>query len=250
MKKHLTAGSLILMAAGLIIAGGEPWKTKPYDQWDQKDVLEILQGSPWAKVIPNVGGTLHLQGNENLGSSGAVVGEGGSGTAGASGVGTVLPGEHEQTLNDPRAPKTYVVVWWSAKTVREAAAQRSVLLGRETEDVAKSQVAAGPGDYEIMVHGADMSIFDQRTEQSFMTTVYIQLKSNKEKIPPSRVEYTRDSNGRVSAAIFHFPLKNASGSPTIPPGEKRVDFYAHVGDGNIITGFDVTKMVDKQGVDL
>src|SRR5271168_2711074 len=32
-------------------AGGDPWKSKPYRQWDSKDILRIVNDSPWAKIV-------------------------------------------------------------------------------------------------------------------------------------------------------------------------------------------------------
>src|SRR5579863_10298660 len=44
---------LLLVSLGLIVtwAGGDPWKSKPYQQWDSKDILKIVNDSPWAKLV-------------------------------------------------------------------------------------------------------------------------------------------------------------------------------------------------------
>jgi hypothetical protein len=112
------------------------------------------------------------------------------------------------------------------------------------------KVAAALGDYEVMVRGADMSIFVARTEQSFMDKAFLQAKSSKQKIMPNKVEYLKGPTGGVIAAIFHFGMKDPSGEPIFSPADKRVDFYCHVADGTIRTWFDFGQMADKQGVDL
>lgn len=51
MRKVILVSSALLIVAALVFAGGDPWKAKPYQQWDDKDVKKILEDSPWAKVI-------------------------------------------------------------------------------------------------------------------------------------------------------------------------------------------------------
>ena len=50
MRKTTFAVTALLAAAAIAWAGGDPWKTKSVDQWTEKDIAEILQTSPWAKV--------------------------------------------------------------------------------------------------------------------------------------------------------------------------------------------------------
>src|SRR5579862_4152677 len=50
MRKLFLAVTFLSVAA-LAWAGDTPWKDKPYDQWDQKDVTKILSDSPWAKTL-------------------------------------------------------------------------------------------------------------------------------------------------------------------------------------------------------
>jgi hypothetical protein len=244
IRKALVIVAAVVVAGGALALGGSmPWNDKPYEQWNEKDVALILQNSPWAKVVPNVGGTLSQHGNTDLGGGEPVIGPG-------MGTGQVLPGEHDTPINDPRAPKTYWVVWWSARTVREAAARHAMLTGMATEEQMKQQASNGTGDYEVMIRGLNMSVFDERAEQSFMDKAFLQLKSSKEKIMPTRVEYLKTHEGHVSAAIFHFAMKNTSGEPIFSSVDKHVDFYCHVADGTIRTWFEPDKMVDNQGVDM
>jgi hypothetical protein len=49
MGKTGFAVTAILATVAIARAGGDPWKTKPFDQWPQQDVQEVLQNSPWAK---------------------------------------------------------------------------------------------------------------------------------------------------------------------------------------------------------
>jgi len=51
MRKAILIGSTVIVLAAVIFAGNDPWKAKPYQQWDEKDVRKILADSPWSKVI-------------------------------------------------------------------------------------------------------------------------------------------------------------------------------------------------------
>ena len=46
MGKTGFAVTAILATVAIARAGGDPWKTKPFDQWPQQDVQEVLQNSP------------------------------------------------------------------------------------------------------------------------------------------------------------------------------------------------------------
>jgi hypothetical protein len=240
--RHVRGLLAILLLAACAWAG-DPWKSKPYMQWDEAEVNRILLDSPWSKSISNVGGTMKLNTEANLSNSGAVLGSNGIG----GGVGN--PGEFDP-LADPRAPKSYVVEWFSSRTVREAAARESMIKGNITAGQVEKQLEAAIPDYQIMIRGADMSIFTSRAEDSFMDKAFLQIIPSNGKISPSRVEYLRNASGHVYAAIFHFPRTNAAGAPAISASVKRVDFYCHIGDGVVRAGFEPAKMTDSQGLDL
>src|SRR5277367_3723710 len=49
LRKVFLCGSVALLLAALVWAGDDPWKAKPYLQWDAKDVRKVLDASPWAR---------------------------------------------------------------------------------------------------------------------------------------------------------------------------------------------------------
>ena len=74
--KKIFAGTALLAIAAAAWAGGDVWKTKPYSQWDQKDIATILQSSPWAKPAQQVQGAWHPDGTaaadtSNIGVAGS-----------------------------------------------------------------------------------------------------------------------------------------------------------------------------------
>jgi len=42
----------LLLGATLLWAGDKPWKAKPYQQWNEKEVESILTDSPWVRITP------------------------------------------------------------------------------------------------------------------------------------------------------------------------------------------------------
>ncbi|MGC1290421.1 MAG: hypothetical protein WA855_03980, partial [Candidatus Acidiferrales bacterium] len=51
MHKKILIGAVFLILAGLVWAANEPWKEKPYHQWDKADLALVLNDSPWAKTV-------------------------------------------------------------------------------------------------------------------------------------------------------------------------------------------------------
>ena len=49
-KISLIAIGCIALAVA-VWASGDPWKDKPYQQWDSKDLQRIFQDSPWSHVV-------------------------------------------------------------------------------------------------------------------------------------------------------------------------------------------------------
>jgi len=252
MRKKLAVVFSVAVIAAIAWAGGDPWKTKPYTQWDQKDVMAVLQTSPWAKVNLPISGAWHP--SDTAASDTSNIGVSGSKTDSskmAAGPGTVEPGAGtEKQLAAQAAAQSYNVFWWSARTIREASARRAVLSGKVTEDQAAKMVATPVDSYEILVNSPNMAIFQQRGEQAFMNTAFLQLHKSKQKLSPSKVEFQKDSAGKVVGAVFMFPKTTSNGEATISPDEKEVDFNVQIADSWLRTYFSPKQMVDSQGVDL
>src|SRR5579862_3311611 len=43
---------VVLLFAALAWASDPPWKSKPYDQWDEKDIQRVFSDSPWSRLTP------------------------------------------------------------------------------------------------------------------------------------------------------------------------------------------------------
>ncbi len=253
MRKMIISGVSILVLAVLVWAGGDPWKTKPYTQWDEKDVQAVLQTSPWAKANVSAAGAWHPDGTtaadsvQGTGSpAGGISGKSGSTSDGA------LPGQTGGTEKNMNAgPQVYSIFWWSSRTIRQAAARNAVLHGTATPEQAEQMLASEPEFYQVDVNGRNMYIFQKRGEDAFKDAAFIELKKpSKRKINPVSVVFQKDANGNVTGAVFNFPKKDASGEPTISSDEKEIDFNLRIADAWIRVAFNPKQMVDSKGQDL
>jgi hypothetical protein len=250
MKKKAFAVAVILAAVAAAQAG-DVWKTKPFDQWTDKDIQEILLTSPWAKAGVQAQGSWHPDGMSQATGSTGIAGSSSDTSHVAAGNSTLSPGGTEKQDAAAASQATYSVFWWSSRTIRAASMRRAVLKGSMTEADAEKTVANVPDDYMVLVQGTNMQIFQHRGEEAYAKNAYLQLKKTKEKVYPTKASFLKGSDGQtVTGAVFYFAKKTSSGEPTIAPDEKEIDFYLQVGDAKLVTFFDPRKMVDAKGEDL
>ena len=241
MRKRMMGGFAVLMVAWLAWAGSDPWKSKPFQQWDQKDVTQILQESPWAKSGLQAAGSWRPVGQSTTEGQGAYSGRSANNADGGA----------ERTKDAMSGVRVYAAYWWSSRTIRAATCRQAVLNGSMTEADAEKLVAQAPDEYEVRVRGNNMSIFEERGEKAFEDAAKLELKKTKVKLAPSHVTFERDpASEKVVSATFYFSKKDKSGNPTIVPDEKEADFNLRVGDAWVRTYFNPKQMVDSQGEDL
>jgi hypothetical protein len=244
-----------LMVAGMAAAGTDkPWTSKPYTQWDDKDIQLVLSSSPWVQVVtveqtwkPLSQADLQAIDN-NKATAGSVAGVG----SGSNGNSAIISAEYSDTGRTRGDDVQYDVFWYSSRTLREATARRAVIHNGQDPQGAEEYVSAPHEDYELLIQGKDMSPFQVKPEEQYAAMAWMQVKGSKEKIGATKVTYTKDDAAphAVNGAIFSFPRKKADGSPTIPAGIKNVDFYCKVGSSTMRATFDVSKMQDQKGQDL
>src|SRR6516164_5463157 len=49
LKKSSACFFTFLLFASLTLASDPPWKGKPYEQWDDKDIQRVFSDSPWSR---------------------------------------------------------------------------------------------------------------------------------------------------------------------------------------------------------
>jgi hypothetical protein len=247
MKGRIVCFAMAALLAATAWAADDVWKSKPYAQWDEKDVEMVMRTSPWAKVNIQAAGSWKPQGMTPMTG-------GSTGVAGTSSDTSHLNGARaDQTGGDANAggtPPAFNVYWWSSRTVREANFRSQVLKGTAKEGQAESALQQVPEQYQILVVGRDMSIFAARGEDAFKDAATLKPHKSKAKLTAVKVEFQKSPDGKIVDAIFSFEKKNASGDPTISGDEKDVDFNLQLGDAWLRTTFNPKQMVDGQGEDL
>jgi hypothetical protein len=258
MRKILRILPVILVVAALAWAGGDPWKSKPYQSWDKQDALKVLNDSPWSKVVTvsalwkgaGVGGAMPA-GTE----------EGGSGPEGPPhannpyGMGGGSGSQGQPSGGGPEIPAVplakFEARWASSRVIREAAVRLQVLSGALTEAQAEQMVAQGPAGYQVWLVGTDMAPFEKLEENTLKRSAYLEMKKAHERVPAAAVEIQRSNDGKLTALIYSFPRTLANGQPAIPANEKQVEFACGAGrDLTLKFNFDLTRMADQKGKDL
>lgn len=270
--RMLVLGVVLPVAA---LAADDAWKSKPYQQWDTKDVQKVLTDSPWSRVVrmeakwrTGSGGVPVDRDATSPGNYGAQAGSGsGSGNVGgqsSGGMGAGAPAsansgsiaQNAAVLNAAKTPETtFMVRWFSALTVREALARAQVLSGGMSEADADKVLGDQPAEYTITVAGPDMTPFLKAEEKDVAASSYLMAKKQGAKIPASHVVIQRKSGAKaddphaVDVVVFYFAKKTASGEPALANPDKGAEFACVAGGVTIKTSFDLGKMHGASGPD-
>ena len=262
MRKSILGILAVAILAAVCWAGGDPWKDKPYTQWDEKDIQRVMTSSPWMRMVGVTAGWkpagYDLPGDnphpaqQQPQSSPTGGGMGGKpGSAGGGGANGPGPGSSGSD-SAPSIPQAeFAVYWMSSRTMRAALGRRQILHGGKDPAEVEKFVNQPLEEYEIVVQGRDMSPFVNNDEKFFQSNALLEIKKSKEKVSPSHVMFERGADGKtVTGAFFFFPKKSAAGENIVAPDEKSVQFTVSLGKSALKADFDPRKMDDQKGPDL
>jgi hypothetical protein len=266
MRKAMIGCLAVLAIELLAWASNDPWKDKPYQQWDQKDVQRVLSSSPWTKTVqveakwapnqsaPQQPNSPQSSPSTSAGSSGSSATRpgGGLGGAGSSPSSQPATGGGGIAASDSAAPEAaFAVRWLSARTMREALVRSAVLAGSMTQADADKNLAQPVDTYQVFISGPQMTPFESAEETSLKQGAVLTTKKGKQKIEASKVEIQRGTDGKtVRGVVISFPKKTSTGEATIASDEKGADFALSNAGLSIKTSFDFSKMNDAQGRDI
>lgn len=256
----LFAGSMAgVILAALAWGGGDPWKVKPYQQWDANDIKKIFSDSPWCKVVqidvswkasnlaaaeaPSDGGAKPPgMGNNQPGSKPGSTPSPAAAPASQPGPGEAPP---------PPTEANFIIRWISSRTIREAGYRNSVLEGKLKEDEAEKQLALPVDTYKVYLGGPDMTPFQSMDETALQGTASLTSKKTKQHISATKAELVHSEDSKtLQGIVFSFPMQSGNGEPSISPNEKAVEFNCIVKKVKIQTTFDLSKMEDSKGRDI
>jgi hypothetical protein len=248
MLKRVVLILAIVALSTSLVAGNDPWKDKPYKQWDAKDIQKIMTDSPWCHSV-SVLATWNPSLNPSSSTPAApVTGAGGydNPNAGSGGGMTRSPDNPSGTGSQV----LFYVRWASALTVRQSMARNAMLKGTPEEKA--DQIVSRQLDlYVISVQGTDMTPFSKMEEAALKQGSYLLMKKTKQKLTPDRVEIHRAPNSQnIVEVSFYFAKKTATGEAVIPSDEKQLEFACDTNLTRLKTSFDLTKMTGPNGADL
>jgi hypothetical protein len=254
MKKQCTAilGVLLFTCAAW---ADDPWKDKPYLQWDSNDIRKVLFESPWSQIVVVDAPWRASSAAAQAASAGKAPQSTGPYSMGGMQGAQPAPmsgGAAPNPEADNQTPQVkFLVRWVSALAVREAMARSAILEGRMKETEAAGALAQPTPGYVLLVAGPDMAPFADVEEKELQGSTFLKPKKSKEKIAPSKVEFQRDpETKKVISIFFTFPKKTESGQATMGSNEKGAEFTCSTGRLTIRTSFNFRKMADSQGLEL
>jgi len=279
--RTLQAGALFLAVSSLATAApaGDSWRQKPYTTWNQQDVDQVLENSPWAhrlklivaleQVDTPIPAMLHSYGDgisDSIApppvpvSSVAMPAANSNTRAGPRNSPDDRPALNEQRAAEvsPPAengvPGVAVVRWASARTVREAEARNRALHGTVLERYVSEGARILPPDsyivyVDLRIHLNDVS---RVPGGGVLTPAMVRhsillVKSNGERVGPLAVRTAPlpkfDERKELALAAFYvyFPRKQ-DGKPVIPGDGSQVRFVCPLSPVPIHADFDLRKM--------
>lgn len=249
-----------LIVAVLAWAGGDPWKSKPYQQWDANDVKRVFTDSPWCKVVQidaswkpaeTSAGAAPAPAEPPTAGGAARMGGMGGGAAPSQPSAASQPGQMGGGSATGSAAASYAVRWISSRTIREAGYRNSVIEGRLKEDEAEKQLALPVDAYQVYLGGPDMTPFLSLDDKALQGAAVLTEKKTKQHISATKAELVHSEDGKtLQGIVFSFPKQQGNGEPSISPNEKAVEFTCVAGKAKIQTTFDLSKMEDSKGRDI
>ncbi len=237
-------------------ASNEPWKTKPYQEWDKVDLGIVLNNSPWCKkVVVDVnwkrnsssGGQAELPSSDPDPELRNHMATQKGGMPDSSPPDPSMTSAAPGGANSPQTP--FYIRWYSSRVIREALAREAIINGKLSEAEGAELLAAPVTDYEIIVLGPDMTPFQTLTEDELKSDASLEGKESKQKVAPSSVRMNKSSDGRTNSVVFYFP-KKSGGEDVASAKEKGLEFVCKLKGLDLRNTFDTRKMVDEKGEDF
>ncbi|MBI3406057.1 MAG: hypothetical protein HY046_11435 [Acidobacteria bacterium] len=242
--QHLSKSTAIILLVATCAWATEPWRDKPYQKWDEKEVKKILHDSPWAKPITAPALWTRIGGEKFE-------------TAPALTIGRV-PNDPAHTDLDPNpvVKQTFnpdarlTLRWASSRTMRSAKLRDAQIKSQPIDKNADYFLDRDTEEYELVLVWDPMILFPQANEFEVAGNTVLKAKSTGLELHPNRVRFSGPSGQKPHEIVFTFPKKLKNGEAFIEPSEMSIEFYWRIGAGTVKSGFDPRKMLGPHGRDL
>ncbi len=250
MKKAFNVAAAILLL-GVFAWAATPWKSKPFQNWTQKDIERIFNRSPWVSTAIV---TAYWRPKKSIPVLNQAVAAGPGTTSGYNPTAPPSTGpignSFPQASGQPLRPREiFTARWMSALTMREAIARFNTLKWKVGIPISPSNVLRRPSVYQIVVRGEDLFPFAQLGEAGLAKATYLELSGPGGRLTPVGVNFYRTVRGLVAAITFTFP-KRLDRNPTIPTGEKKIELVCVLKKVTIRFHFNPRRMTGRTGRDL
>jgi len=239
--------SPLLLALAVCLWAADFWQTKPYTEWNDKDLQKIETNSPWSKQVPVAlggGGGGPDTGRSKRGGSGSGGdldsgpggGGGGGRGAGQGGGGGGIP--------DAGASLNITVSWRTALPVREALAKEKFGAEAATSADAKKLVEEEQKFYGILVSGLPGRALraNEGIKAALLENTTLSVKG-KDPIHPTDLQ--TGGNEQKPVVFFMFPK-----TAPISVDDKDVEFTTRLGAILVRQKFHLKDMVFNGKLDL
>jgi hypothetical protein len=242
----------VMVCTSVLWADSEPWKSKPYEAWDAKDIQTIMTESPWVRKTSIRHSWSTVSQKEKNAALDPLIDGGVRETPNASGATQTNP---NATVRSSEESTQQLIVdvnvyWDSSRVMRAASARQRVLHGEIKDSEVEPYAHAPQEEYQLVLSMGDMTPFMQSDEKFYQANSFLEMKRSKLKLSPSHVVYQKDSHGILKQVVFFFPKKTSGGQPTIGSDETDVEFNCKVADSKLRVDFKTSKMADQSGPDL
>jgi len=230
---------LVMVFAFASLWAGEFWEEKPYSEWTAKEAQKLMTDSPWARRV-------EMRMSEP-GWNPRSVREGEATATSEPAEGGAMPSESRAETGLGDRFKTYVVQWWSARILRQAAVRFRQLQGRVPAEQVEQFLAQRPNHYILVVFGPGLRGMQALDAEELKAKSY--LKVRKQKVAPAWVNFLPGPEKQLSGVEFYFP-REVEGQPLISAEEKSAEFSCELGKEIIRTKFNLSKMKVAGELDL
>jgi hypothetical protein len=243
---------VVMVCTSLLWADNEPWKSKPYESWDAKDIQTIMTESPWVRKTSVRHSWTAVSQKEKNAALDPLIDGGVRVTPNASGATQTNPNATVRSSEESTQQLIVDVnVYWDSSRVMRAASARQRVLNGEIKDSEVGPYAQAPQEeYQLVLSMGDMTPFLQSDEKFYQANSFLEMKRSKLKLSPSHVVYQKDSHGVLRQVVFFFPKKASGGQLTIGNDETDVEFNCKIADSKLRVSFKPQKMADQSGPDL
>lgn len=238
--------SVVLALCCCFLFAGKFWEDKPYPEWKAKDVERMLVKSPWAQS-QTISVALSSGRGRDLTSRPSSAGEGGpSITAPLPGDDISSSRSNQRRMTDYMISKQYLVRFQSARPIRMAQAQFSLLNGNATPEQAETHVETDPGDGDIVVvlgvaAGQDWSELEAATTDVLRNETYLFVNPGKRRIYLK--QYLTPAEVGGVEGVFIFP-RVQDGNVALTAQDKQVRFVTKLSSQTKLNrGFKIKDMI-------